>query len=61
MKTETIDERVLEEWMYAVNTVLTELNASGQTEPALILQKTLDDMRDRRGTLVLHKHNKTGY
>jgi hypothetical protein len=58
---DAIDERVLEEWMYAVHTALTELDASGQAETAQILQKTLDDMRDRRGSLVLRKHNETGY
>ena len=58
---ETIDERVLEEWMYAVSTALEALHEAGQTEPASILQKTLDDMRDRRGALALRKHNETGY
>ena len=58
---ETIDERVLGEWMYAVNAAVTELDESGRAEMARLLQKTLDDMRDRRGRLLLRKHNETGY
>ena len=58
---EVIDERVLDEWMYAINTAIGELSDVGREESASVMQKVLDDMRDRRSTLVLRKHNETGY
>lgn len=58
---EPIDEKVLDEWMYAINCSRGELTEAGRPEMASVLQKTLDDMRDRRSTLVLRKHNETGY
>ena len=55
-----IDIRSLDEWMYAIQTVLTELG-SDDKESAELLQKTLDDMRDKRAHLKQVRHNETGY
>jgi hypothetical protein len=58
---EVIDDRVLDEWMYSIDDAIRELNEVGKESTVAILQKTLDDMRDRRATLRLRKHNETGY
>ena len=58
---ETIDVRVLDEWMYTLSLALEELEGDGAKESAVALQKTLDEMRERRTALGLRKHNRTGY
>ena len=58
---EKIDDRVLEEWMYTVSLALEELSKANAADAVPALQKTLDEMRERRTALSLRKHNETGY
>ncbi len=59
-----IDVRTLDEWMYAIQNVLNELDTSAEAperEHAALLMKVLDDMRERRAHLRLRRHNELGY
>ena len=56
-----IDIRSLDEWMYAINTALGDLEPDGSKEAAALLRRTLDDMRERRARLMLLRHNEAGY
>ncbi len=56
-----IDIRTLDEWMYALNGAVAELEPETQTEAVDLLRRTLDDMRERRAQLQLHRHNELGY
>ncbi len=56
-----IDIRTLDEWMYALNGAVAELEPETQTEAVELLRRTLDDMRERRAQLQLHRHNELGY
>lgn len=58
---DTIDDRVLDEWMYSVSLALDTLKGDEATDTATALQKTLDEMRERRTAIRLRKHNETGY
>ena len=55
-----IDIRNLDEWMYAVQSVITEIG-DDQKDALELLQKTLDDMREKRARLKQLRHNETGY
>ena len=56
-----IDIRTLDEWMYALNGAVAELEPETQTEAVDLLRRTLDDMRERRAQLQLRRHNELGY
>jgi hypothetical protein len=56
-----VDIRALDEWMYAINTALVELKPTGSPEAVALLQRTLDDMRERRAQLLLWRQNERGY
>ena len=56
-----IDIRNLDEWMYALNSAVTVLEPESQTEAVELLRRTLDDMRECRAQLQLHRHNELGY
>ncbi len=56
-----IDIRTLDEWMYALNGAVAVLEPETQTEAVDLLRRTLDDMRERRAQLQLHRHNELGY
>ena len=58
---DTIDDRVLDEWMYSVSLALAVLEGDDTKDTAAALQKTLDEMRERRTVISLRKHNETGY
>jgi hypothetical protein len=58
---DTIDDRVLDEWMYSVSLALDALEGDDTKDTAAALQKTLDEMRERRTAISLRKHNETGY
>ena len=58
---DTIDDRVLDEWMYSVSLALDTLKGDDAKDTAAALQKTLDEMRERRTAISLRKHNETGY
>ena len=58
---ETIDDRLLDEWMYTISLALESMGGDEKTETATALQKTLDEMRERRTALSLRRHNETGY
>ena len=58
---ETIDDRLLDEWMYTISLALESMGGDGKTETTAALQKTLDEMRERRTALSLRRHNETGY
>ncbi len=53
-----IDIRTVDEWMYAVSTALRE---SKEKDTQELLQRVLDDMRERRSHLELLRHNEVGY
>ena len=55
-----IDVRTLDEWMYAIQTVIRDTDDAPADRTAL-LQKVLDDMRERRAQLRLRRHNESGY
>ncbi|MCR9092899.1 MAG: hypothetical protein NXI30_01660 [bacterium] len=57
---ETIDDRLLDEWMYTISLAL-ESMGDDETETVTALQKTRDEMRERRTALSLRRHNETGY
>lgn len=57
----TIDDRVLDEWMYSISLALEALEGDDAKDTASALQKTLDEMRERRTAINLRKHNQTGY
>ena len=56
-----IDIRTLDEWMYALNGAVAVLEPETQAEAVDLLRRTLDDMRERRAQLHLHRHNQLGY
>ena len=56
-----IDIRTLDEWMYAIQTVIRETTETPDDERATLLQKVLDDMRERRAHLRQRRHNESGY
>jgi hypothetical protein len=56
-----VDIRALDEWMYAINAALVELRPAGRAEAVTLLQRTLDDMRERRAQLLLRRRNEHGY
>ena len=58
---ELIDDRTLDEWMYSISLAMQTLEGDDAKESAAALQKTLDEMRERRTALSLRKHNETGY
>lgn len=58
---ETIDDRLLDEWMYTISLALESMGGDAKSETAAALQKTLDEMRERRTALSLRRHNETGY
>ena len=58
---DTIDDRVLDEWMYSVSLALAVLEGDDAKDTAAALQQTLDEMRERRTAISLRKHNETGY
>ena len=58
---DTIDDRVLDEWMYSVSLALAVLEGDDTKDTAAALKKTLDETRDRRTAISLRKHNETGY
>ncbi len=55
-----IDIRNLDEWMYAVQSAISEIG-DDQKDALELLQKTLDDMREKRARLKQLRHNETGY
>ena len=57
----TVDIRALDEWMYAINTALGDLEPIGSEEAISLLRNTLDDMREKRARMKLLRHNEEGY
>ena len=55
----TLDVRLLDEWIYALNFVAESLEADSDAHALLL--KTLDAMREQRAQLRLERHNVTGY
>ena len=55
-----VDIRTLDEWMYAINTAVGDLEPGGSPEALALLRRTLDDMRERRAQLRLRRHNELG-
>ena len=59
-----IDVRTLDEWMYALQSILQDLEAErpvDASEHGALMQQLLDDMRERRAHLRLRRHNELGY
>lgn len=56
-----VDVRALDEWIYALNTALGELDAEVNADAVTLLSRTLDDMRERRAQMRLERHNELGY
>jgi hypothetical protein len=56
-----VDIRALDEWMYAINTALVELEPAGRPAAVSLLRRTLDDMRERRAQLLLQRRNQKGF
>ncbi len=56
-----IDIRTLDEWMYVIQTVIRESADAPDDDGAILLQKVLDDMRERRAHLRQRRHNESGY
>ncbi len=56
-----IDIRALDEWMYAIQSALEELDPAANADPIALLQRTLDAMRERRAALRTIRHNQAGY
>jgi hypothetical protein len=50
----------LEEWMYAITTALVELRSRGRPQSPTLLQRTLDDMSERRAHLLLRRGGERG-
>ena len=58
---ELVDVRMLDEWIYAINTALGDLEPERQGVAQLALRRTLDDMGERRAQLRLRRHNELGF
>ena len=53
--------RTLDEWMYAIQTVIRESSVAAGEDRTALLQRVLDDMRERRAHMRQRRHNDSGY
>ncbi len=58
---QTVDVRQLDEWMYTISIAVGELDPGRDGEALVLLQRTLDGMREQRSQLDLQRRNQVGY